>query len=401
MKLSRLSAFCLPFLFAATLANALAEAPSLVTPPQPAAAAAMPVPAPPTVPTNAYILIDQDTGRVLANQRGEDRMEPASITKLMTGYIVFAAIRDKRLKLDEEIVISEHAWRTGGSASGGSTTFLGVGTRVPADVLIKGMIIQSGNDATIALAERIAGTESAFVEMMNQYAARLGLKGTHFDNSWGGPSPTHYSTAHDLALLGQALIRDFPEDYKIYSMREFVWNGIKQQNRNGLLGRDPSVDGIKTGHTDSAKYCLVSSAKRNGMRLIAVVLGSNTIKDREDASAALLNYGFTFYETIKLQEGGKLILKPRVYKAAEDFVSVGAAHDVYVTVARGQSGALQKDAAVKGTLIAPLADHAAVGELTVKSGGQVVAIVPLVTLAAAPEGGFFGRLADTVRLWFN
>jgi D-alanyl-D-alanine carboxypeptidase (penicillin-binding protein 5/6) len=343
MKLSRPFAVCLTFLFTTA---ALAGAPSLVTPQQPAAAAAMPVPAPPTVPTSAYILIDQDTGRVLATQRGEERMEPASITKLMTGYIVFAAIRDKRLKLDEDVVISEHAWRTGGSASGGSTTFLAVGTRVPADVLVKGMIIQSGNDATIALAERIAGTESAFVEMMNQYAVRLGLKGTHFDNSWGGPSPTHYSTAHDLALLGQALIRDFPEDYKIYSMREFVWNGIKQQNRNGLLGRDPTVDGIKTGHTDSARYCLVSSAKRNGMRLIAVVLGSNTVKDREDASAALLNYGFTFYETIKLQQGGKLILKPRVYKGAEEFVPVGTMRDVYATVARGQSGTLQKEAEV-------------------------------------------------------
>jgi D-alanyl-D-alanine carboxypeptidase (penicillin-binding protein 5/6) len=398
MKLSRLSVFCLTFL---TTTVALAEAPSLVTPPTPAASAAMPVPAPPTVPTNAYVLIDHDTGRVLASQRAEDRMEPASITKLMTGYIVFAAIRDKRLKLDEDIVISEHAWRTGGSASGGSTTFLAVGTRVPADVLIKGMIIQSGNDATIALAERVAGTESAFVEMMNQYAARLGLKGTHFDNSWGGPSPTHFSTAHDLALLGQALIRDFPEDYKIYSMREFVWNGIKQQNRNGLLGRDPSVDGIKTGHTDSAKYCLVSSAKRNGMRLIAVVLGSNTIKDREDASAALLNYGFTFYETIKLQQGGTLVLKPRVYKAAEPFVPVGAANDVYVTVARGQSGAIQKQAEVRGRLVAPLADHASVGELTIRSGGQVIAHIPLVTLTAAPEGGFFTRLTDTVRLWFN
>jgi len=184
-------------------------------------------------------------------------------------------------------------------------------------------------------------------------------------------------------------------------MREFVWNGIKQQNRNGLLGRDPSVDGIKTGHTDSAKYCLVSSAKRNGMRLIAVVLGSNTIKDREDASAALLNYGFTFYETIKLQQGAKLILKPRIYKAAEEFVPVGTASDVYVTVARGQAGALEKQAEVKGPLVAPLADHATVGDLTVKSGNQVVAHVPLVTLAAAPEGGLFGRLVDTVRLWFN
>ena len=359
MKLSRLIAFCLPLLVAVTWA----ETPQLVTPAVPGtSASSMPVPAAPTVPTTAYVVMDYDTGRVIAQQRGDERMEPASITKLMTGYIVFAAIRDKRLRLDEDVVISEHAWR-----SEGSRTFVQVGSRVPADVLIKGMIVQSGNDATIALAERVAGTEPAFVEMMNQYATRLGMKGTHFDNSWGGPSPTHYSTAHDLALMGQALIRDFPEDYKLYSLREFVWNGIKQQNRNGLLGRDPTVDGIKTGHTDSAKYCLVSSAKRNGMRLITTVLGSNSVKDREDASAALLNYGFTFFETIKLQDGGKMVLKPRVYKGADDYVAVGPARDIYATVARGQGATLQKDAQVNGTLIAPVADHAVVGELTIKS----------------------------------
>lgn len=391
IKQSRLLAFCLPLLAAA----ALAQAPSLVTVPAPSTAA-MPIPAPPAVPTKGYVLIDYDTGRVLAEQRSEERMEPASITKLMTGYIVFNAIREKRLRLDEDVVISEHAWR-----SEGSRTFVQVGTRVPADVLIKGMIVQSGNDATIALAERVAGTEPAFVEMMNQYAARLGMKNTHFDNAWGGPSPTHYSSPHDLALLGQALVRDFPEDYKLYSLREFVWNGIKQQNRNGLLARDPTVDGIKTGHTDSAHYCLVSSAKRNGMRLIAVVLGSDSVKDREDASAALLNYGFTFYETIKLQQGNAMLLKPRVYKSAEEYVPVGAARDVYVTIPRGQSGSLQKDSQVNGTLIAPLAAHAEVGTLTVKSGTTVVAQIPLVTLAAATEGGIFQRLSDTVRLWFR
>ncbi len=391
MNYSRLIAFCLPLV----AAGALAQVPTLVTPPAPGSAA-MPIPAAPSVPTNGYVLMDYDTGRVLAEQRGEERMEPASITKLMTSYIVFNAIREKRLRLDEDVVISEHAWR-----SEGSRTFVQVGTRVPADVLIKGMTVQSGNDATIALAERLAGTEPAFVEMMNQYAVRLGLKNTHFDNAWGGPSPTHYSSARDLALLGQALIRDFPEDYKLYSMREFVWNGIKQQNRNGLLGRDPTVDGIKTGHTDSAKYCLVSSAKRNGMRLIAVVLGSNTVKDREDASAALLNYGFTFYETVKLQAGKTMLLKPRVYKSAEEFVPVGTARDVYVTVARGQSGALQKTAEVKGTLIAPIAANSVAGTLTVRSGGVVVSTIPLVTLSAATEGGVFQRLSDTVRLWFR
>jgi D-alanyl-D-alanine carboxypeptidase (penicillin-binding protein 5/6) len=399
MKAPRLIALCLP-LVAGTVA--LAQTPSLVTPPQPAAATtAMPLPPPPVVPTNAYIVIDYDTGRVLAAQKAEDRLPPASITKVMASYVVLTAVREKRLKLDEEVVISEHAWRAGGAASGGSTTFLKVGSSVPADVLIKGMIIQSGNDATIALAERVGGTESAFVEMMNQYATRLGLKNTHFDNSWGDHSPNHYSTAHDLALLGQALIRDFPEDYKVYSMREFVWNGIKQQNRNGLLARDPSVDGIKTGHTDAAKYCLLSSAKRNGQRLISTVLGSDKIKDREDASAALLNYGFTHFETVKLQSGNTTILKPRVYKGAEDFVPVGTLRDAAASVQRGTGGTIQKTTEIKGTLVAPIKKGTVVGELTVKSGNQVAARIPLVTLADVPEAGFFGRMTDTVRLWFN
>lgn len=385
-------------LAALSTAAALAQAPQLITPPPPptGAAAALAIPAPPAVPTSAYVLIDYSTGRVLAGQRAHEQMEPASITKLMTGYLVFAAIRDKRLRLDEEITISEHAWR-----SEGSRTFVQVGSRVPADVLIKGMIVQSGNDATIALAERVAGTEPAFVEMMNQQAARLGMKDTHFENSWGGPAPTHRSSAFDLAVLGQALIRDFPEDYKLYSLREFVWNGIRQQNRNGLLGRDPSVDGIKTGHTDSARYCLVSSAKRGGMRLIAVVLGSDTVKDREDASAALLNYGFTFYETLKLQEGNRLVLKPHVWKSTEEFIPVGLARDLYATVARGQGVGIEKNVSLNGKLVAPIAAGTPVGELIIKSGNEVVAHAPLVALAPATEGGFFSNLVDSVKLWLQ
>ena len=379
-------------------ATALAQAPQLVTPPPPPTgpAAALAVPPPPTVPTSAYVLIDYSTGRVLAGQRAHDSLEPASITKLMTGYLVFSAIREKRLRLDEDITISEHAWR-----SEGSRTFVKVGSRVPADVLIKGMIVQSGNDATIALAERVAGTEPAFVAMMNQQAARLGMKDTHFENSWGGPAPTHRSSAFDLAIMGQALIRDFPEDYKIYSLRDFVWNGIRQQNRNGLLGKDPTVDGIKTGHTDSARYCLVSSAKRGGMRLIAVVLGSDTVKDREDASAALLNYGFTFYETLKLQEGNRLVLKPRVWKSTEEFVPVGTARDIYATVARGQGVGIEKTVAVNAKLTAPIAAGTTVGELTIKSGSEVVARAPLITLAAATESSFFAGLLDSIKLWLQ
>lgn len=394
MNRYKLSAWGLVLAVSGSLAGA--QAPLLVTPAPPAVPTVQTVPAPPQVPTKAYVLIDYSTGRVLAEQNARTAMEPASITKLMTGYLVFQAIRDKRLRLDEQVVISEHAWR-----SEGSRTFVQVGSRVPAEVLIKGMIVQSGNDATIALAERVAGTEPAFVEMMNQQAARLGMKDTHFENSWGGPAPTHRSSAYDLAILGQALIRDFPEDYKLYSLREFVWNNIRQQNRNGLLGRDPTVDGIKTGHTDSAHYCLISSALRNGMRLIAVVLGSDSVKDREDASAALLNYGYSWYETIKLQSANQMLLRPRVYKASEEFVPVGVAHDIHVTVMRGQSGAIEKNVELRGKLLAPLPAGTTVGQLTVKSAGLIIAQVPLVTLAAAQPGSLVDGWVDTVKLWLQ
>ncbi|MGC4028640.1 MAG: D-alanyl-D-alanine carboxypeptidase family protein [Steroidobacteraceae bacterium] len=365
------------------------------------AAAQAPIPSPPTVPTSGYILIDHESGRVLAEQRADDRMEPASITKLMTGYIVFKALQEKRLALTDNVHVSEYAWRTGGAASGGSTTFLEVNSDVPVEALIKGMIVQSGNDATIALAEKLGGTEAGFVQMMNEYARRLGLKNTQFENSWGGPSPNHYSTARDLATLSSALIREFPEYYRWYSEREFTWNKHRQMNRNGLLYRDSSVDGIKTGHTESAKYCLVSSAKRDGMRLISVVLGSPTQRAREDASAALLNYGFTFFETVKLQDGGKELLNPRVFKGETDAVAVGTTGSVSVTIPRGQSAALSKEAKVDGPLIAPLAAGARVGEYVVRLDGKTVLQVPLVTLAAVQEGGFFGNLVDSVRLWFQ
>jgi D-alanyl-D-alanine carboxypeptidase (penicillin-binding protein 5/6) len=373
----------------------------LVTQAAPAPAGQAPVPKPPTVPTNGYILVDHDSGRVLAEEKADERMEPASITKLMTGYIVFHSLAEKRLKLTDTVTISEHAWRTGGSASGGSTSFLVLGSQVPVEALIKGMIVQSGNDATIALAEKIGGTEDGFVQMMNEYAKRLGMSGTQFQNSWGGPSPEHFTTARDLSVLSRAIIREYPEYYKWYSLREFTWNGIKQANRNGLLARDPSVDGMKTGHTESAKYCLVSSARRNTMRLISVVLGSPSEKAREDASAALLNYGFTFFETIPLQAGGKALLNPRVFKGAEDTVPVGTARDVSVTIPRGQGGAVGKEAKVDSPLIAPLKSGQKVGEYVITAGDAVVARVPLVALAPVEEAGLFGSLYDTVMLWFQ
>jgi len=366
-----------------------------------AGAAAAPIPTPPAVPTTGYILLDHDSGRVLAAQKADDRMEPASITKLMTAYIVFDALADKRLALGDTVKVSEYAWRTGGAVTDGSTSFLELGSMVPVEDLIKGMIVQSGNDATIALAEKLGGTESGFVQIMNTYAQRLGLKGTHFTNSWGGPAPDHYSTARDIAALSSALIHRFPKYYKYYSMREFTWNKHTQQNRNGLLGRDPSVDGIKTGHTESAKYCLVSSAKRNGMRLISVVLGSPTIRAREDASATLLNYGFTFYETVKLQDAGKPVMTPRVFKGSAESVAVGSPRQISITIARGQGASLTKEAKLNSPLVAPLALHASVGEYVVRSGDEVVARVPLVTLAKVDEGGLWRTTIDSVKLWFE
>jgi D-alanyl-D-alanine carboxypeptidase (penicillin-binding protein 5/6) len=361
-----------------------------------AAFAAVPIPKPPSLDARAYVLMDYQSGRVLAGDKADVQMEPASITKLMTGYGVFRALREKRLSLNDSVTISEHAWK-----AEGSRTFAQVGTQIPVDVLIKGMIVQSGNDATIALAEKLGGTEDGFVQMMNSYAAELGLKNSHFDNSWGGPGPTHYMSAHDIALLSRVLIRDFPEEYKLYSLREFEWNGIKQQNRNGLLGRDPSVDGIKTGHTETAGYCLASSAKRNGMRLISVVLGTKSFKDREDASAALLNHGFTFYETVKAKSATDVVLKPEVYKGEEDRVTLVPARDIWVTVGRGSASQVKTTATVKEPVIAPIKTGQVLGELTVSDGKDVVAKVPLVAQAAVAEGGWWTRMVDGIALWMK
>jgi D-alanyl-D-alanine carboxypeptidase (penicillin-binding protein 5/6) len=365
------------------------------------AEAAVPIPKPPTVDVRAYILIDYATGRVLAAMNEDARVEPASITKVMTAYGVFKAISEKRLKLDEPAMISEYAWRTGGAGSDGSTTYLAIGSSVPVEVLLKGMIVQSGNDASIALAEKVGGTEGAFAQMMNTYAKQLGMKSTNFTNSTGLPDPNLYTTARDISTLARAVIREHPDYYKWYSMREFVWNGIRQQNRNGLLARDPSVDGIKTGHTSSAGYCLLTSAQRNGTRLISAVFGANSFKGREDASAALLNYGFTFFESVKLRGRGETVLKPRVYKGAVESVAVGPARDVLATIGRGTRDSLKTTATVTEPLIAPLAPNKAVGEMVITDGADVVAKVPLFPLQAVPEGGLWTRLSDSVSLWFR
>jgi serine-type D-Ala-D-Ala carboxypeptidase (penicillin-binding protein 5/6) len=363
-----------------------------------AARAAAPIPAPPTVDARTWMLVDHFSGRVLAEHNADQHEPPASLTKLMTTYVVFKALAEGRLKLGDEVAISEHAWR-----AEGSRTFLQVGSRVPVDILLKGMIVQSGNDATIALAEKVGGSEPAFAGMMNEYARRLGLKDSHFVNSDGLPAPDHYSSARDMATLASALIREFPQYYGLFSLREFVWNSIRQGNRNTLLGKDPSVDGLKTGHTDAAGYCLVASANRSGMRLVSVVMGSPSERAREQASAALLSYGYTFYETIRVKAAGQTVLKPRVYKSAGEFAAIGVPYDLYATVARGQGTALTTEARLAHEpLIAPLAAGQTVGELTVADGsGAVIARAPLVPLAPVPLGSLWTRALDGITLWFR
>jgi D-alanyl-D-alanine carboxypeptidase (penicillin-binding protein 5/6) len=314
----------------------------------------------------------------------------------MTAYLVFTQLSTGKLKLDEPVIVSEHAWR-----SEGSRTFIELGKPVSVELLILGMIVQSGNDATIALAERIGGTEETFVQMMNSSAKRLGMIGTHFENSSGLPSPDHYTTARDMSLLAVAMIRDFPQYYKYYSVREFEHNGIKQQNRNGLLGRDPSVDGLKTGHTDSAGYCLVTSALRDGMRLVSVVLGSGSMRGREDASAALLNYGFNFYDTKLVVKGGTAIASSPVWKARDQAVDVGIKDDLYVTVPRGESNDIKTAVTLQPRLIAPLGLADEVGTLRVFTGTQTLATLPVHPLQADAAGSWWRRLIDTIRLWFH
>lgn len=381
-----------PVLVCAALSLVAATAPAL------SMAATAPVPAPPQVKARAWVLVDHFSGRILAQQHADDREEPASLTKLMTAYVVFQALSDGRLKLSDEVTISKHAWK-----AEGSRTFVQVGTQIPVDILIKGMIVQSGNDATIALAEKLGGTEDAFAQMMNEYAHRLGLNGSHFINSDGLPAPGHYTSARDMATLASALIRQFPQYYGLFSLREFLWNNIRQGNRNTLLGKDPSVDGLKTGHTDAAGFCLVSSANRNGMRLVSVVMGAPNERSREEASAALLNYGYTFFESIRVKTAGSTVLKPRVYKSAGEFAAVGVTGDVYALVPRGQGGSVQTAARLDHEpLIAPLAAGEKLGSLTVTDDtGTVLASAPLVALAAVPQGGLWTRMVDGIALWLR
>jgi D-alanyl-D-alanine carboxypeptidase (penicillin-binding protein 5/6) len=358
-------------------------------------AAAPPVPPPPALPARGYVLLDAFSGRILVGQNDTERLEPASLTKLMTAYAVFEALKAGKLKLDQTVPISTRAWK-----AEGSRTFVDVGSRVRVDVLLQGMIVQSGNDATIALAEAVGGSEETFAALMNQYSQRLGLKGSHWTNSSGLPDPQHYTTARDIAILGAALVREFPEYYKWYSQRSFTYNNITQQNRNGLLDRDPTVDGIKTGHTDAAGYCLAASALRDGMRLVSVVMGAASPKAREDASAALLGYGFNFYESRRLYAAGQRIGTTAVYKVGEP-VPVVIRSDLYATAARGELANAKAQLVLNARLVAPLPATTPIGHLRVTLGDSVLADVPAYPATAIEPGNIFRRMIDTVRLWFS
>ncbi len=395
----------MPMLRFATLvfAATLAATPVLAAPATPlpqsvplAPAPAMPLPTAPTVAAKAHILVDFQSGKVLTEGNPDMRVEPASITKLMTAYIIYGAMKRGDLTPETPVTISEKAWRMQGSKM-----FVRVGHQVKVDDLLKGLIIQSGNDATIALAEHIAGSEDAFANMMNHEAQRLGMTGTRFTNSTGWPDANHYSTARDLARLMVALIRDFPEQYVREREKEFVWNNIKQINRNRLLWRDPTVDGGKTGHTEAAGFCLVASAEREGMRLISVVLGTASDEARAEQSLSLLNYGFRFFETRLLRKGGEVLVEPRVWKGASKTVQLGLAGDFYVTAPRGQSDTLSLAIDMPPRIDAPVAKGQVLATVRAKLGDEVVAEAPAVALAGVPKGGIFRRMADGVLLMFN
>jgi len=369
---------------------------AVLTPAGTATQSPIPIPAPPQVPVKGYFVLDYATGAVLAASNENERLEPASLTKLMTAYGVFHALKAGRIKLDDMVTISPHARN-----QDGSRMFVEIGTQVSVENLIQGMIVQSGNDATVALAEHVAGSEPVFVDLMNQYAQQLGMSGSHFENSPGMPGPQHYVTARDIGLLSAALIRDFPEYYRFYSQRQFTWNKITQPNRNGLLDRDPTIDGLKTGHTESAGYCLVSSGKREDMRVISVVMGAPSIRAREDASLALINYGFRFFETKQLFSANKPVVTARVWKGEAEQVELAPNRDVVVTIPRGQEATLVGAADVANPLVAPLERGKAAGKLRVTRGTDVVGSYDLYPVADVPADGFFGRLWDDVKLWME
>ncbi|WP_058835726.1 D-alanyl-D-alanine carboxypeptidase family protein [Luteimonas abyssi] len=397
--------FRLSVVFAAAFAvSALGLAIAQTPAPAPAPAApaeAAPTPPPPSIVGTAWLLMDYDTGQILAGENVDQQVEPASITKVMTSYVVAAELAAGKVSVDDQVMMTENAWRKGGARTDGSYSGFPVNQTASLLDMEKGMAVQSGNDAAIALAEHVAGSEDSFSALMNAYAERIGMSNSHFVNSHGLSEPNHHSTARDLALLGRAMIRDYPEEYAHNSIREMTVNNITQRNRNRLLWRDDSVDGIKTGHHSGAGYCLMSSAKRGDQRLIAVVMGSTGEEQRATDSLALLNWGFRFFEGHTLYEANQPITTQRIWKGRENELRLGLAEPLRVTVPRGRYEQLTPTMDVPTTLVAPVEQGEAIGVVKVTLDGEVIAERPLVALDAIEQAGFFKRLWHELLMWWN
>lgn len=361
-----------------------------------APAQAADMPSPPPIAARAWLLMDATSGQVLNSQAPDERVEPASLTKLMTAYLVFAALRDKKLNLAQAVPVSERAWR-----AAGSRMFIDPKKPVTVDELIHGVIIQSGNDACIALAEAVAGSEEMFAQIMNKEAQRLGLKNSNFMNSTGLPDPRHYSTARDLATLAASLIRDFPDQYKYYAMREYRYNNITQQNRNRLLWLDPAVDGMKTGYTENAGYCLVASAKRGPRRMISVVLGAASDAARAQEAQKLLNFGFQLYDGVRLYQAGATVSTLKVWKGSSSELKGVVPGDLVLSVPAGTANKLKADFIAQEPLLAPVSRGQRVGAVKVSLDGRPVGEYAVVAAENVAVAGFFGRMWDTMRLWFQ
>ena len=355
-----------------------------------------PIPNPPAINADSFYLLDFDSGRVLAQKNPDKPVEPASITKLMTAYLVDKAIADGDITLEDMVLISEKAWRMKGSKM-----FVEVNKRVSVEDLIQGLIIQSGNDASVALAEHIAGSESAFAGYMNHQAKLLGMTNTSFQNSTGWPAKGHYSTARDIAILTQAMIRDFPDTYRYYREKEFTFNGIRQFNRNRLLWRDESVDGVKTGLTEAAGYCLVSSAKRDDMRLNSVELGASSDKIRTENSQALLNYGFRYFETHRLYRAQEVLKTTRVWYGDQKEVAMGVAKDIYITIPRGRYPELDATMDIESQISAPIARGQDLGLVSIKLDEETIVSEIIVATHAVDEGGLLDKAIDGIKLMFK
>jgi len=353
------------------------------------------LPRPPQINVTSYILVESVTGKVLAEFNADDQIEPASMTKVMTGYIAADQLHRNLVRADDEVLISTKAWKMEGSRM-----FIEAGKRVSFEDLLKGVVIQSGNDASVAIAEYLGGTEEGFVDIMNAYAQSLGLNNTLFENSTGLPSSNHFSSARDLSIISANLINNFPEHYALYKEKSFTFNDIRQLNRNRLLWRDDSVDGIKTGHTESAGFCLISSAARGSMRLIAVVAGANSEDERFNASQRLLEYGFRFFVTQNLLESNEEVRSADVWGGKKDNVSLGLAKDLIVTVPRSELPGLKIDYTFNNNIEAPISKGDILGSLSVKSGETVIANANLVALEEVEPKGFFGRLISKIIMWF-